>query len=889
MSKVQEIMAPAREITTPDDYRAFLNKWHCKKGNDYTHTSIANPKTTLAVPDENLEEFLEKYKSFMVRGYTLHLTEKPKDPSMLRIDLDFRFSLPEDRTKIERLYTPFQVQTIVKQYCHILENYLNIPDNTYLDAYVLEKPGPSEYKNKVKDGIHILFPNIVVPHTFQHFVRRKILDNAPKAFEGIPFTNTYDAIIDEAIIDKNNWQMYGSCKPDNPCYRVTSIYRYHSYDEPLERRPDVLAKDEIELVTLLCMRTNQNPLPYMDDKVEEIDEYVRVILPTTINRRKDKLHQQIFGTTINLVRTTVSDEELEMAKKLVNCLNKARADNYEDWIKLGWTLRNIDDRLLKVWVDFSQVSTKYVSGECEKLWGRMRLDTLGIGSLHYWAKQDNPSEYNKISDENVVTLIDRCIGSKGAHYDVARVVHAMYKHQYRFTTKDTWYTFKDEKHKWVRSKEGLQLRLILSREVCTKFMERAHYWNEQSIIHHEDQDKYQDKQKMLIEIALKLKSSGYKDSVMKECKAQFCDEKFEELLDSHAHLIGFENGVYDLRLHEFREGLPDDYISFSTGRNYIPYNPNAPETAEINLFLSQVFTNPAICKYVKDILSSTLDGGIRHEKFYIFTGSGSNSKSKILELVQKMVGEYYCILPISLLTQKRAASNSAQAELERTRGRRFAVMQEPSEGEKINIGLMKELSGGDRIMTRGLFKDPIEFKPQFKMIMTCNELPEVPSDDGGTWRRIRVVDFSSKFVEEPNPNNPKEFKMDTELGDKFDRWADMFMAMLIENHKQTDLRNLTEPTEVKIATNTYKKNNDIFGQFVEEIYVKDEDYPLPLLLQNAFNEFKIWYLANVSKGKKVPDRQQLKLYMEKIMGAYPEKDGGWFGWRRKTDTYDHVE
>jgi len=60
--------------------------------------------------------------------------------------------------------------------------------------------------------------------------------------------------------------------------------------------------------------------------------------------------------------------------------------------------------------------------------------------------------------------------------------------------------------------------------------------------------KCQDKAKILQEISLKLKSSGYKDSVMKECKAQFCDEKFEELLDAHPHLIGFENGVYDLRL-----------------------------------------------------------------------------------------------------------------------------------------------------------------------------------------------------------------------------------------------------------------------------------------------------------------------------------------------------
>jgi hypothetical protein len=87
--------------------------------------------------------------------------------------------------------------------------------------------------------------------------------------------------------------------------------------------------------------------------------------------------------------------------------------------------------------------------------------------------------------------------------------------------------------------------------------------------------------------------------------------------------------------------------------------------------------------------------------------------------------------------------------------------QEPSEQDRINIGFMKELSGNDRIMTRGLYKEPCEFKPQFKMILTCNELPEVPSDDG-TWRKIRVIEFTSKFCE--NPVKPNEFA-DSRRGD----------------------------------------------------------------------------------------------------------------------------
>src|SRR5210317_2526760 len=271
-----------------------------------------------------------------------------------------------------------------------------------------------------------------------------------------------------------------------------------------------------------------------------------------------------------------------------------------------------------------------------------------------------------------------------------------------------------------------------------------------------------------------------------------------------------------------------------------------------------------------------LDGNHRYLMGDFTVTHNSNGKSKILELIQKAVGDYYCILPISLLTQKRAASNSAQSELERTKGRRFAVMQEPSENEKINIGLMKELSGGDRIMTRGLFKEPIEFKPQFKMILTCNELPEVPSDDGGTWRRIRVVEFTSRFCENPQKSN--EFAMDLELSDKFDRWAEPFLSMLIERHKGINPNCIAEPMEVRIATESYKNNNDVIGQFIsEKIVIDNENVDNKIGIANLYNYFRHWCMDNVPKNKKRPDRNQLKAYFEKMLGAYPIDNKGWRG------------
>jgi len=98
--------------------------------------------------------------------------------------------------------------------------------------------------------------------------------------------------------------------------------------------------------------------------------------------------------------------------------------------------------------------------------------------------------------------------------------------------------------------------------------------------------------------------------------------------------------------------MPDDYILLSTKNNYVKCDYSSPEFAEINDFFEKIFTNKNLRNYVMDVLSCIIDGSITQERFYIFTGQGSNGKSRLLDLIQKSIGEYYCILPIALLTQK---------------------------------------------------------------------------------------------------------------------------------------------------------------------------------------------------------------------------------------------
>ena len=256
---------------------------------------------------------------------------------------------------------------------------------------------------------------------------------------------------------------------------------------------------------------------------------------------------------------------------------------------------------------------------------------------------------------------------------------------------------------------------------------------------------------------------------MTECSELFYDKDrlFLDKLDSYNHLLGFNNGVYDLKKEEFRKGRPEDYLSKSTNINYVEYDPDNEEIKEIHQFYKKIFILENVRTYVLMRSGSFLSGSTKDESFDIYSGKGGNGKSKHMELLESVFGDYAVKLPITLLTAKRAASNSATPELARTKGARMCTMQEPDTATKLNVGLMKELTGGDKIQARELYGAPIEFKPQFKMVLCCNDKPDLPPHDEGTWRRVRNTEFISKFTyaQDIEPDNLLDFKIDTETND----------------------------------------------------------------------------------------------------------------------------
>jgi len=352
-------------------------------------------------------------------------------------------------------------------------------------------------------------------------------------------------------------------------------------------------------------------------------------------------------------------------------------------------------------------------------------------------------------------------------------------------------------------------------------------------------------------------------------------------MNNKKHLLGFNNGVIDFNTKEFRDGYPDDYITMTTNINYIPFveiKGNEEHSENMNNctdFMKKLFPVPELNSYMWDHLASTLLGSNKNQTFNVYHGSGSNGKSILTDFMSVTLGEYKGTVPITLVTEKRGLIGGTSDEILKLKGKRYAVMQEPSKNVKLNEGIMKELTGGDPIQARGLYSESEIFDPQFSLVVCTNNLFDIDSNDDGTWRRIRKCDFKSKFVdctEDYDKDDGYIFEKDKSLKEKLPQMAPVFASMLVNRAFETD--GIVKDCEIVLeASNEYRKGQDFIAAFVAENIEKTSNLKDRIKKTEVASHFKIWFQQEQG-NRKMPKGQELYDYMDKKFGVH--KSTGWY-------------
>jgi P4 family phage/plasmid primase-like protien len=603
--------------------------------------------------------------------------------------------------------------------------------------------------------------------------------------------------------------------------------------------------------------------------------------------------------------------ELKATYEYVNILPESYYGDgsYNKWIRVGWVLKNTNPKLLIVWLAFSAKAKNFqyssIRELCERWDGFDMRKHGGLTklSLIHWAKTDAKEDYERVRRKTIDYYVEQTIKSSNSSkkdsdrtgcgdFDLANVLYQLYKHEYVCVSvkANIWYQYKN--NRWSEIDSGTTLRKAISVQLRDLYNQKTI-----GLMNTITTDDTQDESRTISEpiqptqieevgkprsirilnICQRLANTNDKKNIMTEAKELFYDGSFLGKMDTNPYLLCFKNGVIDFKEKIFRKGQPEDNISMCTNIDYIPLNPVAHRKImdEINEFMNKLFPEKELCEYMWQHLASTLCGTSANQTFNMYIGVGSNGKSVLVDLMAKVLGDYKGDVPLSLVTDKRGKVGGLAPEIVQLKGKRYAVMQEPSKGDVINEGMMKQLtSGKDPIQGRAPYMpQTISFIPQFDLVVTCNTLMGVKANDHGTWRRIRAVPFKSLFTENPvegDKEKPYQYKLDKYIDEKFDEWKEVFAAMLVNIMFETN--GVVKDCDIVMAkSNEYRQSQDYISEFIRDRITKDTIGRIKKMELN--NEFSIWYMANY--GGRGPSPKDLHEYMDKEFGR--QKNQIWTG------------
>jgi P4 family phage/plasmid primase-like protien len=893
------------------DLSDFLTKHNAKNiqnsaaDREITHTRIGSPDLNIYggsfnISTEELSLFYKLYyEHVFVKCRKEYLTEKQLNGAgPLLVDFDFRY----DVSVTKRQHTQEHIQDMIQLYLEELKEFFVFEESKPFPIFVMEKPTVNRLveKNLTKDGIHMII-GIQMDNTLQLMLRERILKKLSDIWE-LPLTNGWEDVLDEGISKGCvNWQMYGSQKPGHDAYKLSYFLTAEIDKQDNEFMTIPKNVKEFDLSKDLCLLSAQ----YDKHAQFELNPKIASEYKKRQESQPSKMKKSGSKGKVNLVLEEEDDSNIQLAditnaemlkKAMDNIINTLRINEQhireiheytqilpEKYYRPGshvlnrqvaFALKHTDERLFLSWImlrskaadfDYATIPSLY---QTWKYQFNKRPDGVTKRSIMYWAKQDAYDDYEKVKRTTIDYYIEETIFD-AADFDYAMVLYHMFKDKYVCSsiTNKKWYTFK--RHRWEKD-EGQSLRLAISRDMFALYSEKQSQYMSDLQNYETNNDvheKMQRKVKKIAEVCIKLKKTNDKNNIMREAMEIFFDKDFIKNMDANKYLLCFSNGVVDFRTKSFRQGYPQDYITKTTGIPYIPYNLEESKeiSQEITTFMKQLFPQEGLCRYMWDHLSASLIGAKKEHAFNIYRGSGSNGKSILTDLMSQALGEYKGTVPITLVTEKRGTIGGTSSEIIQLKGVRYAVMQEPSKDAVINEGILKELTGGDPIQARALYSDSEIFEPQFSLVVCTNALFDVKSNDDGTWRRMKLVDYMSKFISEGETHTddtPYVFPKDKSLKEKLPKWAPVFVSMLVKRAFETD-GEVIDCNEVVAASGKYRQGQDCISGFIIEKIIKAQGKTVGKQSLNVV--FKEWFQVNHG-NRKPPKLSELEEIMNKKFG-----------------------
>jgi P4 family phage/plasmid primase-like protien len=449
-------------------------------------------------------------------------------------------------------------------------------------------------------------------------------------------------------------------------------------------------------------------------------------------------------------------------------------------------------------------------------------------------KNNNPYYKDKTDNSKFWDIVENKFNQK----QIADIYYSFNKDKYIYNKNLGWFSF-DNYNKLINHKKDLPTDILTDMANCLqKWLEDN---NKQQITLNVTDEIYNQQLKRLKIIKKCFNQLGTKAFVEGSiCYLNYLynNDDIENKLNFDREIIAFEDKIYNFKDGKFRDIRRDDYITITTGYK-APINDKNPDLIkEIDDLLLSIFNNQALKEYWKITTALSFHNN-NYESVFFHNGSGGNGKGLLSNIISNSLGSYFMTTENTFLTSqiKSGAPNPTLATAEFCK---YLLVSEPDDGTAnscLNPDFIKMLSGGDKIVTRALYRDNISYIPRFTINLQCNQQPKINKFDRGLIRRIKMIPYINNFVEKPTKINDKLINYDLKKKINTIEFRNNFMMLMLETATKNINKIIVKPEEVIRATSEYFEDNNPIKNFIDEHYILNEKF------KTSFTDFKKHYEA----------------------------------------------
>jgi len=529
-------------------------------------------------------------------------------------------------------------------------------------------------------------------------------------------------------------------------------------------------------------------------------------------------------------------DDFDLVRKLVlECLAENRSTEYISWVRGIWAIKSVENsaRGLELAHDFSKKSYKYDPRAVEHAW-REGKDKITAGSIHFWAKADNPVKYAELTARLPIPFLEKNIneGDEG----LANIfVKAFEGTLVSINSKQkTFYAFNPKTGLWaeVNSEYIVTLFTGTMKSILTPLAVKvAHEYKDVA-----DTDEGKAMKKKMEQTLVLIKTMTLTKTATK-CFPQIYTKMSEPVewmnkLNARHDLLPVKNGVLDLRTGNLRPYELEDYLTYKVD---VVFDPSADTSRQTRFFRDVLMGDEDAVNFTQYFLGYGITGEINRQQMLVLEGcpDGSNAKSSLISCLGDVLGK-----PM-LSTANRKIFNMRETEnndsLYNARHARILVVPELNKNTQLDEGMIKNMTGDDEVDVSAKYKTNITFVPRFKVVMPLNNMFSVPAEQGAMWRRILLIQFKVRFLSRDDVNWDDELAEQGLMKEKDERFANElkhdnagWLKWLVDGAKMyyDDPERVAPPSLQKHLLQA-KQENDPYLKYVRKEYAftgKEEDF-----------------------------------------------------------------